>query len=86
MFVYLNSIRRRRIFHINQGMAEMSTCMCREEFNRKNKNIVQEETTDLAYSAFDQTSHYDALNRYTICRKLLAFSQMQIIVGGRINT
>ncbi len=47
---------------------------------------MQEETPDLAYSPFDQPSHYDAFNRYTICRKLRALTQIQIIVGGALPT
>ena len=70
IFIHLNSVRQDRNFHVNEGT--------------QNNNIVEEETPDLAYGPFDQTSHYDAYNRYTICRKLLAFTQMQTIVGGRL--
>ncbi len=83
-FVYLNLIRQGRNFHVSQGLSELSSYMSREEFNRKSKNIVQEETPDLAYSPFDQSSHYDAYNRYTICRKLSRFTEATIIVGGRL--
>ncbi len=83
-FVYLNSIQQVRNFHVSQGLTELSTYMSREEFNRKSKNIVREETPDLAYSPFDQSSHYDAYNRYTICRKLSRFTEATIIVGGRL--
>ncbi len=42
--VYLNSIRPGRSFHISLGLTELSTYMSREEFNRKSKNIVQEDS------------------------------------------
>ncbi len=85
MFAYLNSIRQGWKFPISQGLTELSTYMSREEFNRKSRNIILKETPDLAYSPFDQPSHQDAYNRYTICRILLMLTRAKIIVGRRLS-
>ncbi len=81
---YLDSIRQGRNFQINQGPVEMSTYMARDEFVHKSRNIVQEESPDVAYCPFEQSVYLDAYNRFTICRKFLMLTKAQIIVGGRI--
>ncbi len=81
---YIGSIRQSRNFQISQGPVELSTYMAGDEFVRKSKKIVQEESPDVAYSPFEHSFQLDAYNRFTICRKLLRLSKAQIIVGGRM--
>ena len=81
---YIDSIWQGRNFQTNQGPVELSTYMSRDEFVRKFKNIVHEESPDMAYSPFEHSVHFDAYNRFIICRKLLMLSKAQIIVGGRV--
>ncbi len=71
---YIDSIRQGRNFQSSQGPMEMSTYMSRDEFVRKSKNVVQEESPDVAYSRFEHSFQLDAYNRITICRKLLMLS------------
>ncbi len=83
---YIDSIRNGRNFQGSHGPVELSTYMSRDEFVRKSKNVVQEESPDVAYSPFEHAFQLDAYNRFTICRKLLMLAKAQIIVGGKMAT
>ncbi len=65
------------------GPVELSTYMSRDEFVRKSRKVVQEESPDVAYSLFEAAIHYDAYNRFTICRELQMLSRALIMVGGK---